>query len=224
MGRRSGLRFNGLDIARVGFDLDILRFLLRFQDVDDVRLHDIGSTKLQLRIVRKHDPDLDPEDTLLELDVSGRSVHVVCRGITGSDHVSILELHRLRTLSPEFTRDDEFTTLRTVLHDVLQDTVAGTTDCETTQELVTDGLGLSDRTESTVLDTVCVQDHVPLREIETLLDEAGEFPDPTMTFTDDLLSLGRTDDDFSPNCSTDDLDTGVSVCVRVRVGWRRAQW
>ena len=63
-------------------------------------------------------------------------VDVVVDGITGLEHVAVLELHGLGTLGSQFTRDDDFATLGTVLHDVTEDTVACAAHSEAAQQLV----------------------------------------------------------------------------------------
>merc|ERR1719351_702499 len=53
------------------------------------------------------------------------------------NHESIYELHRLSTLSSQFTRHDYFTTLGTALHDESQNSITGSSYSETSNELVT---------------------------------------------------------------------------------------
>merc|ERR1719499_978975 len=65
---------------------------LGLHDLDDIRERD-GPALLALRVVVKHDLDLDAEDALTEHDVPDGLVNVVLDGVTGADHVAILELH-----------------------------------------------------------------------------------------------------------------------------------
>lgn len=69
--------------------------------------------------------DLDTQDTLSEENVSDGVVDKVNGGLTRVDHESVGELHGLGSGGPEFTRDDDLTTLGTGLHDESEDTVTG---------------------------------------------------------------------------------------------------
>lgn len=71
--------------------------------------------------------DLDTKHTLSEQDVSDGVVDVVSSGLTRVNHESVGELHRFGSSSSEFTRDDDFATLGTGLHDESKDTVTGST-------------------------------------------------------------------------------------------------
>ena len=62
------------------------------------------------------------------------------------------ELHALGTSGPELSRNDDFATLGTRLHDESQHTVAGPSDGQAIEQLVSEGLALGDGRETTVLD------------------------------------------------------------------------
>lgn len=104
------------------------------------------------------------------------------------------ELHGLGTGSTELSGNDNLTTLGTALHDEAEDTVAGTTDGQTVQELVAEGLALSDGGQTAVLDLGGIEGNGVLGELEALLDEGGELADAAALFTEDLLGVGGTDD------------------------------
>ena len=53
-------------------------------------------------------------------------VNEVAGGLTGVDHESIGELHRLGTSSTNLSGDDNFAALGAGLHDKAEDTVAST--------------------------------------------------------------------------------------------------
>ena len=69
-------------------------------------------------------------------------------------------------------------------------------DGKTTKELVTEGLALGDGGETTVLDLLGVELKRVVGELETLLDERGELANAATLLTQDLLSVGSTDDDL----------------------------
>ena len=68
--------------------------------------------------------DLDTEDTLPEHDVTDGIVDKVLSGLTGVDHETVGELHRLGTGSAKLARDDDLATLGTRLHDETEHTIA----------------------------------------------------------------------------------------------------
>lgn len=70
--------------------------------------------------------DLDSKDTLAEENVTNGVVDKVTGGLTGVDHEAVGELHGLGTGSTNLSRNDNFATLSTGLHDETEDTIAGT--------------------------------------------------------------------------------------------------
>lgn len=76
-------------------------------------------------------------------------------------------------------------------------------DGETTEELVSKRLALSDGGKTTVLDLLGVELERVLRELETLLDESGELTNAAALFTEDFLGVGGTDNDLSVMCEGD---------------------
>lgn len=69
-------------------------------------------------------------------------------------------------------------------------------DGETTEELVTQALALSDSGETTVLDLLSVELKGVVGELETLLDERGELADAATLLAQHLLGVRSTDDDL----------------------------
>ena len=106
------------------------------------------------------------------------------------------ELHGLGTGSTELARDDNLATLGTRLHDESEDTVTGATDSETVEELVAEGLALSDGGKTTVLHLSSVEGDRVLWELETLLDERGELTNASTLLSENLLRVGGSDDDI----------------------------
>lgn len=85
------------------------------------------------------------------------------------------------------------------------------TDGKTTEELVTEGLALSDGVKTTVLDLLGVELNGALGEAETLLDEGGELADAATLLTEDLLGVGGTDDDLGAGVGDTDLASRVTL-------------
>jgi hypothetical protein len=110
------------------------------------------------------------------------------------DHETVRELHGLGTGSTQLSGNDNLTTLGTALHDESQDTVAGSADGQTVEELVAEGLALSDGGQTAVLDLGGIEGDGVLGELEALLDEGGELADAATLLTENFLSVGGTDD------------------------------
>ena len=127
------------------------------------------------------------------------------------DHEAVGELHALGTGSTELAGNDNLATLGTALHDEAEDTVASTADGEAVEELVAEGLALGDSGETTVLDLGSVEGDGVLRELEALLDEAGELADAASLLAKNLLGVCRADDDVGHGRSDADLDAGVTL-------------
>jgi hypothetical protein len=205
-----GLHLGGLSTVVLGHGLDDALLLLGLDDGDGVRERLLG-TGLALGVRAAHDLDLDTQDTLAEQDVAGGAVNEVAGGLTRVDHEAVGELHGLGTSSTELTRDNDLATLGTRLHDEAEDTIAGTTDGKTVEELVAEGLALSDGGQTTVLDLGGVQGNAVLGELEALLDERGELADAATLLTENLLGVGGADDDVGDGRGDADLDARVTL-------------
>ena len=143
--------------------------------------------------------------------MAGGVVDEVLSGLTGVDHEAVGELHGLGTSSTELARDDDLAALGAGLHDEAQDTVAGTTDGETVEQLVAEGLALGDGGETAVLDLGGVQRDGVLGELEALLDERGELADAAALLAEDLLGVRGADDDIGDGRGDADLDARVAL-------------
>lgn len=152
----AGLDLSGLGTIVLADGLDDGLLLLGLDDGDGVGERLLG-TGLALGVGAAHDLDLDTENTLAEQDVASGVVNEVLGGLTGVDHEAVGELHALGAGSAELTRDDNLATLGTRLHDEAQDTIAGTTDGETVEKLVAEGLALGDGGKTAGLDLGGVQ-------------------------------------------------------------------
>ena len=104
------------------------------------------------------------------------------------------ELHGLGSGSSQLSGDDNLATLGTGLHDEAEDTVAGPSDGEAVEELVSEGLALSDGAETTVLDLGGVERDGVLGELEPLLDQRGELTNAASLVSENLLGVGGADD------------------------------
>jgi hypothetical protein len=138
-------------------------------------------------------------------------VNEVLGGLTRVNHEAVGELHGLGTGSTELTRDNNLTTLGTRLHDETENTIAGTSNGETVEKLVSEGLALSDSGETTVLDLGGVEGDGVLGELESLLDERGELANAAALLAENLLGVGGSDDDVGNGGGDADLDAGVTL-------------
>ena len=138
-------------------------------------------------------------------------VDEVDRGLTRVDHETVGELHRLGTSSTQLSGDDDLTSLGTRLHDESNNTVGGTSDGQTTEELVSQGLALGDGVQTTVLDLLGVERQGSLGEAESLLDEGSQLTDSATLVTEDVLGVGGSDDDLGSGVGDSDLTARVTL-------------
>jgi hypothetical protein len=121
------------------------------------------------------------------------------------------ELHALGTSGPELSRNNNLATLSARLHDEPQHTVAGPSDSQAVQQLVSERFALGDSRQTTVLDLSGVQRDRVLRELEALLDERGELTDATTLLAENLLCVGGANDDVGDGGRDADLNAGVAL-------------
>ena len=119
--------------------------------------------------------------------------------LTGVDHETIGELHRLGTGSTELARDNHFTALGTRLHDEAEDTVACTADGKTAKKLVAKGLALCNGRETAILNLLGIELQGVFWELEALLDESSEFTDAAALFTENFLGVRSANDNLNLN-------------------------
>lgn len=143
--------------------------------------------------------------------MTSSGVNEVPGWLTGVDHETVSELHALGTSSTELSRDDNLATLSTALHDESENTIAGSSDSETVEELVSQGLALGDSGETTVLDLGGVEGNGVFWELESLLDERGELANAASLLSENFLGVGCPDDDIGDGRSNTDFDTRVSL-------------
>lgn len=147
--------------------------------------------------------------------MAGGVVDEVVGGLTGVDHEAVGELHGLGTSGAELAGDDNLATLGAGLHDEAQDTVACTTDGQTVEELVAQGLALGDGGQTTVLDLGGVEGDGVLGELEALLNERGELADAAALLAENLLGVGGADDDVGDGWGNADLDARVTLLSKL---------
>lgn len=214
LGLAGSLGLGGLGTVILADGVDNGGLLLGLDDGDGVGERFLG-TGLALRVGAAHDLDLDSENTLAEKDVTGGGVDEVTSGLTAVNHEAVGELHGLGTGSTELARDNNLATLGTRLHDEAEDTIASTTDGETVEKLVAEGLALSDSGETAVLDLGGVEGDAVLGELEALLDERGELTDAAALLAENLLGVCRADDDVGNGRGDADLNAGVTLLSKL---------
>ena len=205
-----GLHLGGLGTVVLADGLDNGGLLLGVEDGDGIRQGLLG-TGLALGVRTTHDLDLDTQDTLAEQDVTGGRVDELLSGLTRVDHEAVGELHGLGTGSTELSGDDDLAALGARLHDEAQDTIAGTTNGQTVEQLVAEGLALGDGGETTVLDLGGVEGNAVLGELEALRDEGGELTDAATLLSENFLCVCGADDDVGDGRSDTDFDTRVAL-------------
>mmetsp|Transcript_130647 Transcript_130647/g.317320 ORF Transcript_130647/g.317320 Transcript_130647/m.317320 type:complete len:236 (+) Transcript_130647:213-920(+) len=177
----------------------------------DLIRHLQRATHLALRVIAKHDLDLDAEHTLPHRNVPYCLADVVLLGLARGDEVAVLELHGLGALRAQLAADDDLAARRAVLHDEAHDAVASPAHGEATKELVPQGLRLCHGTGCAILDALREEFNAVLWEAKALLDHSGEFPNAAAFLAQDLARASRTDDDFRADGSDTDLDAGVAI-------------
>jgi hypothetical protein len=198
-----------------GKEGDGVDFFLGFENGDNVIERNLRS-ELSLGVVWQENRNSDTDNSLSHHNVTDGHIGVDLSGVTGLDHVTISELHSLGTLSSELSGDNNLATLGGGLHDESDNTVASTTDGESSQELELEGFGLGLGTETTVLDALGVQFDGAIGETESLLDDTGQLTDAASVLSKDVLGSGRSDDDLGTVRSGADLDSGVTVFGKLR--------
>jgi len=184
--------------------------LLGLENSDSVRKSLVGAS-LAIGVSAAHDLDLDAKNTLAKKNVAGGAVDELLSGLTGVDHETVGELHRLSTGSAKLARDNDLATLGSALHDEAEHTIAGTANGEAIEELVAERLALGDGAETTILNLGSVKRNRVLRELEPLLDETSELTNAATLLAENLLGVGSADDDIGHGRRNADLNTAVTL-------------
>jgi len=170
----------------------------------------LGSS-LAIRVPRQHDLYFDSKYSLSEEHVTRSGVNIIVGGLSGVDHQTVDEFHRLGTLSTQFAADHNFATLSSRLHDETEHTVASPPDGKTSDEFVTERLSLGDGAETTGGDLLGVQLNAVFLEVEPLLNDGGQFPDSASLLSEYILRACGHDDDLSASRGDAHLDAGVTI-------------
>jgi hypothetical protein len=142
--------------------------------------------------------------------VTSSGIDEVLCWLTRVDHETVGEFHALGTSSTELARDDNFATLSTALHDETKDTIASAANSETIEEFVSEGFALCDGGKTSVLDLGRVERDGVFWELESLLNERGEFADSSSLLAENFLGVGRSNDDIGDGGCDTDFDSRVS--------------
>lgn len=195
-------------------------------DGDDIRKSLLGSQSA-LRVGRLHDLHLHSQHTLLDEDVTHSHIDELLAGVTGLDHVSLLELHGVGTLLTQLSRHNDLAALGSSLQSAADHSVRGTTHGQTSQKLVLESLGLNLRAQAALHHALSVQNDVVLVEAEStsytstpplpLLDQGRQLVDATGVLTNDLLGSGGTDDDLRLHGGLAHADSGVADLSQLAV-------
>ena len=193
--------------------------LLGLVDGDDIGERLLGSQSA-LRVGGLHDLHLHSQHTLLHEDVTHSHIDELLAGVTGLDHVSLLELHGVGTLLTQLSRHNDLATLRSSLQSAADHSVRRTTHGKTGQKLVLESLRLNLRAQTALHHTLSVQNDVVLVEAESahqlsttplpLLDQGRQLVDATGVLANDLLRSGGTDDDLRLHGGLAHADSGVA--------------
>jgi len=179
-------------------------------DDDDVGLRDLG-THAASGVVGEHDDDLETADTRAHEHVLLGDVLEDDARVTSLNHVTVTEDLAVGTLGTGLAAHRDLAATGAGLHDETDNAVAGTTDRQTLEELVLEGLALSHGAETTVHDALDVELDLTLTEAETLLDDGGKLTDALTVLTENSLGAGGTDDDLSASGSVADLNTSKAL-------------
>jgi hypothetical protein len=167
-----------------------------------------------IRFVRKHNLYLNTHNSLLEENVSNCNIDVIILGLTSADHVSLLEFHGLGSLLLEFTRDDNFATLGTILNNWFNDVVGSKSEWHILEQFVVHSFNLSRSAETLVLNGIGENLDLVVSNLESLLDELSEFLVFLAFNTNNLFGLSGLDSNFSLNLGSSDFNTSVTSILK----------
>lgn len=140
VGHRGRNRVEGLSLEERPVGTDVL-FLERNE------VHNIGQLVLGPLlagwVLRLHDLHLDAQHPLPQHNVANSNVQIVSAGLARGNHVAVLELHGLGTLSAELSGDYHLSALGALLHYKAQHAITRPTNSKPLQKLVSQGFCLS---------------------------------------------------------------------------------
>lgn len=203
-----------IDIKILGLNLDLLfgfldlldgwgDLLLWLQDGDNIWVLFFWTVHSGL-VMRFQNLHFNTNDTLSQENVSNSGVNVSFDWVTGMDHHTVNEFHALRSLSSDFTGNNDFATSRTLFHDESKDTVGGSSDSETSEKLVPKRLGLGNSGHTSVGDSLNVEIDLALFVAPSFVDDGGQFSNSSSFLAQNLTWSGGDDDDFAGLGFSDD--------------------
>ena len=86
---------------------------------------------------------------------------------------------------------------------------------KTAEEFVTERLGLSNGTETSVGNLLSVKLNTVLRKPESLLDKGRQLSDSPSLLTENILGTGGSDDNLCPHGSDPNLHTWVTILCQL---------
>jgi len=178
-------------------------FLLWLQDGDNIWVLFFWTVHAGL-VMRFQNLHFNTNDTLSQENVSNSGVNVRFDWVTGMDHHTVNEFHTLRSLSSDFTGNNNFATSGTLFHDESKDTVGGSSDSETSEKLVSERFGLSDSGHTSVGNSFDVEIDLALFVAPSFVDDGGQFSNSSSFFSQNLTWSGGDDDDFAGLGFSDD--------------------
>ncbi|EDK37779.2 hypothetical protein PGUG_01876 [Meyerozyma guilliermondii ATCC 6260] len=158
-----------------------------------------------------HNLDSDTQNTLSHQHVSDGNVNKVVGWLTRVDHETVRVLLRLGSSSSQFTGDDNLHTLSTSSHGKSQHTVGGSSHWQTVQQLGFQGFGLDSSGQTSLLDSLGVDDNSFRRQLESLDNQGGQLVDSTSLFSQNTLGVGSLDNNLQLGWGLSDLNTGVTL-------------
>merc|ERR1712114_91862 len=162
-------------------------------------------------IMRQHNLDFNTKNALSKENVANGSIDILLGGVAAVDHQPVDELHRLGSLPSKFSGNDHLATLGARLHDESQDAIAGASDGQTSDQLVTERLGLSDRAKTASRHLFGVKLDGAIGIVEALLHDGSELTDALAFVAQYVLRTRGENDDFRARRRHAHLDTAVSV-------------
>lgn len=120
------------------------------------------------------------------------------------------EFHALSSCSPQLAANNNLTAFCTTLHNKPKNTVAGSSNCQTVQQLVAQTLTLCYGAQAPILHLSSIERHAVFGELEPLLYEGGELADTATLLSKNFLGMRSANDDVGDSWSDADLDTRIA--------------
>jgi hypothetical protein len=142
--------------------------------------------------------------------MSNGAINVVNNSVTTLNHVPVLELHCLGTLSSNLSTDNNFASLCAFLHYQAHNSIASSANGKASQQLELEGLGLSLGAQSSVGNLLGVKFQTSVGHVESLLHGRGELSDSSTLHSKHVLGVGGLHDNLSAHRCLTNSDPRVS--------------